>query len=232
GRFASRNCGLSTGDDPAAVSENRAGAVRELGLGPESLVTARQVHGANAVAVTTPWNPADAPAADAMVSATAGVALGVLTADCAPVLLVDPKARVVGCVHAGWRGALAGVTGAALRAMVGLGADPARVRAAIGPCIGADSYQVGPEFPAPFLAEDPGNERFFTSPGTDGRRRFDLGGYVAFRLVAEGVGSVEQTGADTCADGARFFSYRRATGEGGPDADGGRQISIIALAPA
>ena len=230
--FDSLNCGFRDGEPRANVLENRRRAAALFDRPAESLCTVRQVHGRAVARVETPWAVGEGPEADAMVTDRPGVVLGVLTADCAPLLFADAEAGVVGAAHAGWRGALDGVAEATLEAMAELGAAAGHTVAAIGPCIGADSYQVGPEFPAPFLAEDPGNERFFTSPGTDGRRRFDLGGYVAFRLVAEGVGSVEQTGADTCADGARFFSYRRATGEGGPDADGGRQISIIALAPA
>lgn len=228
GRFASLNCALATGDVPGRVAENRARVCSELGIPSDSLVTVRQVHGRDAVAVSRPWE-STAPEADALVTATPGIALGLLTADCAPVLLADPEARVIGAAHAGWRGALAGVTGAALRAMVGLGAEPGRMFAAVGPCIGSESYEVGPEFPAPFLDEDPGNDRFFTEPGTSGKRRFDLGGYVAMRLAAEGVGAVEMTGLDTFADDARFFSYRRSVRAAEPD--GGRQISAIVLAP-
>jgi len=227
GRFASLNCGFSTGDELARVTKNRTRVCAELGNRSKILLTtAQQVHGTDTATVSNTWegNPLEA---DALVTATPGIALGVLTADCAPVLLADPDAGVIGGAHAGWRGALAGVTGAAVRAMVDLGADPGRMIAAIGPCISQESYEIGPEFLTPFLAEDPDNQRFFTTFGEDGRQWFDLGGYVTMRLKADGVGAVESIGLDTCADDTQFFSYRRAMQAG--ELNVGRQISVIVL---
>ena len=227
GQFASLNCGFSAGDELARVTENRARVCAKLSNHSKILLTtAQQVHGTDTATVSGAWegNPLEA---DALVTATPGIALGVLTADCAPVLLADPYAGVIGGAHAGWRGALAGVTGAAVQAMVDLGADPGRMIAAIGPCISQESYEIGPEFPTPFLAEDPDNRRFFTRPGEDGRQWFDLGSYVTMRLKVDGVGAVESIGLDTCADDTRFFSYRRSVQAGGSNV--GRQVSVIVL---
>ena len=226
GMFAALNCGLGSGDDPARVAANRAAAMRALGARPEALVTAYQVHGTDVAVVEGPRD--DRPKVDAFVSRTPGVALGILTADCAPVLFADPEAGVIGACHAGWRGAKAGVTDATIAAMTALGAKQERIRAAVGPCIGPDSYEVGPEFVAGFIADDAANAQFFR-PGRRGdRSQFDLPGYVAARLLAANLGSVENAGGDTCADEARFFSYRRATLRG--ERDYGRLLSAIALA--
>ena len=229
GVYASLNCGLSTGDDDGRVAENRTRVCAALGVTAAALVTARQVHGGKAVTVTAPWGETPAAMADALATATPGVALGLLTADCAPVLLADADAGVVGAVHVGWRGALAGVTDAAVDAMDKLGAAPERTVAAIGPCIAWQSYEVGPEFPAPFLARGAGNARFFLDAegAADGKLCFDLAGYLEARLRAAGVGLVETLGLDTLADGGRFFSYRRCVRDG--TGDGGRQMSVIAL---
>ncbi len=228
GVYASLNVGYGSNDDDANVAANRARAMARLGLPPEALVTIYQVHGTDVAEAKAPWQPQSAPRADAVIAAAPGVALGIQTADCAPILLADATNRVIGAVHAGWRGALAGVVGAAVGAMAGLGADAAAIHAAIGPCIGQDSYQVGPEFPAPFLAQDPDNQRFFKDDG-GGRWRFDLAGYVAADLAALGVGHIERTGHDTCRDQAHFFSYRRSILNG--EADYGRGLSAIALEP-
>jgi polyphenol oxidase len=226
GIYASLNCGGGSGDDPDAVAENRARAAAALGLGRDALATNHQVHGTDVVAVDRAWRRADRPRADAMVSKTRGVALGILTADCVPVLFADPEAGIVGAAHAGWRGALSGVLDATLRAMVTLGARPERVRAGFGPAIAQASYEVGPEFPAPFLAQDHGHERFFVALA-NGKFRFDLPGYVRARLQGLGLAVVESTGGDTAADAARFFSYRRSRLAGEPDY--GRLLSAIAL---
>jgi YfiH family protein len=209
GPWASLNCGLRSGDDPAAVRANRGRAAAALGFAPQALRTARQVHGTACVAVTEAWDHDAAPDADALVTDRPGVLLGVLTADCAPVLLADPLAGVVGACHAGWRGALDGVLGTVVDGMVALGAAPGRIRAAIGPCIAQRSYEVGPDYRAQFLAADPENDRFF-APGPRGRPHFDLAGYVAARLALAGVREVAIGGADTAAEPTRFFSHRRA----------------------
>jgi len=229
GIYASLNCGYGSKDEPERVTENRARAVARAEMPPGSLVTAYQVHSARVARVEKPWPREAAPQVDAMVTDRPGIALGILTADCAPVLLADAEAGVIGAAHAGWRGAVGGVLAAVVEAMVALGARPARIRAGIGPCIAQDSYEVGPEFPAPFLAEDPGNAAFFRpSPGReDGRFLFDLPGYVTARLRALGLGAVERTPHDTCAEADRFFSYRRATLRGEPDY--GRGLSVIGL---
>ena len=230
GFFASRNCAFATGDDGGNVAENRARAAAGLGVTAAAMVTARQVHGAGVLTVTGPWGDAPDVKGDALATNTPGVAIGLLTADCAPVLLVDPAARVAGAAHAGWRGALAGVTDAAVNAMTRLGATPGRVTAAIGPCIAQESYEVGPDLIEAFLDSDPGNERFFTPPGKGGKRRFDLAQYLAARLAMAGVEAVEIVGLDTCADEDRFFSYRRSVKAGDPD--GGRQLSAVVLTAA
>jgi polyphenol oxidase len=229
GIYASLNCGFGSSDDRSAVAQNRARAAHRLGVDETALRTVHQVHGRSVVTAGpgagAAWSPTAAPKADAMVTREPGVALGILTADCAPVLLADPDARVIGAAHAGWRGALDGVLEAAVEAMLALGAARGRIRAAIGPCIAQDSYEVGSDFPAPFLARDPADARFFTA-GRDGRHQFDLSGYAAMRLRATGC-TVEVMRIDTYAEPELCFSYRRATHRGEPDY--GRQIAAIAL---
>ena len=226
GVYASLNCGPGSADDPEAVAENRARATAALGLPAEALYTARQVHGIAAIVLDAPG--AARRTGDALVTATPGVALGILTADCAPVLLADPEARIVGAAHAGWRGALAGVLAAAVAAMEAAGAARGRILAAIGPCIGQPSYQVGPEFRARFEAEDPASARWFAEPRPGARPHFDLEAYVASRLEALGIAGVSAAGIDTCAEEESCFSHRRAhlRGEEGY----GRALSAIALA--
>lgn len=228
GIYASANCGLGSGDDADAVLANRARAMAVLDLPTDSLVTMYQVHSAASVVVEAPWPREAAPRVDAMVSARPGIALGVLTADCAPILLAEPRARVIGAIHAGWRGALTGVIDTAIADMVKLGANPARVVAAIGPCIARPSYEVGPDFPAPFLAQDRAHARFF-APGRGGHHHFDLRGYAEAALRRLGVRRVEVSPHDTCADAERFFSYRRTCQRG--ERDYGRLLSAIALTP-
>jgi len=225
GVYTSLNCGAGSRDDPASVRENRARVAMHLGA--SELVSAYQVHGTTALVVDAPW-PADGrPQADAMVTATRGLALGVLTADCAPVLLADPQGHVVAAVHAGWRGALAGILEAALATMVRLGAAPERIRAAVGPCIGQAAYEVGPEFETEFRERDPASATFFARKSAEIRPRFDLSGYVAHRLRRAGV---ERAGGITaCCYTLQedFFSYRRSRLRG--EMDYGRQISAIVL---
>ncbi|MBU6507424.1 MAG: peptidoglycan editing factor PgeF [Alphaproteobacteria bacterium] len=229
GLCASLNCGFTANDDAARVGENRARAMRALDLAPDRLATAKQVHGAEALVVEAPWPQTALPRADALVTRVPGVALGILTADCVPILFADAEARVIGAAHAGWRGALAGVIEAAVAAMEDLGASAQRTVAAIGPAIAQASYEVGPEFPRRFLAQDPGNSVFFMPSLKTGHFLFDLKGYVARRLEALGIRAIAHADADTAADPERFFSYRRACLRG--ELGHGLGLSTIALAP-
>ncbi|MCC7049061.1 MAG: peptidoglycan editing factor PgeF [Alphaproteobacteria bacterium] len=227
GLYASNNCGFGSGDLAACVAENRRRSMARLDLPAEALVTVHQVHGREVATVERPWPHAEAPKADAMVTNRPGVALGILGADCAPVLFVDPEARVIGAAHAGWRGALAGVTDATVAAMTKLGALPKRIYAVIGPCIAQRSYEVGPEFPRPFLAESPANADFFAPSARAGHLMFDLVGYLGRRLGTLDLHFVSGVPYDTCREEDRFFSYRRATLRG--EKDYGRNLSAIAL---
>ncbi|PCJ60157.1 MAG: polyphenol oxidase [Rhodospirillaceae bacterium] len=226
GIYASLNCGPGSNDTPSHVAENRRRTMDRLGLPRDGLVTASQVHGTHVHFVTGPFNPARPIEADGLVTKTTGLAIGILTADCAPVLLADPDRGIVGAAHAGWRGAKTGVLEAVLAEMVGQGARLAHIQAVIGPCIGQQSYEVAPGFPDPFLAEDPDNARFFQGTPA-GRFRFDLGAYVEARLRGAGVIKPTRIDADTYCEPARFFSYRRATHKGEPDY--GRVLSAIAI---
>ncbi|HXM85826.1 MAG TPA: peptidoglycan editing factor PgeF [Stellaceae bacterium] len=229
GLYASLNCGFVPKDEPARVAENRARAMKNLDLAAADLATAKQVHGTEAVVVEKPWREDAAPRADALVTRVPGLALGILTADCAPILFADAEAGIVGAAHAGWRGALKGVIESAVAAMEDLGASAPRICAAIGPCIARASYEVGPEFPGHFLALDPANAAFFAPAPRPGHFLFDLPGYAAKRLKALGLKRVEISGADTASDAGRFFSYRRACLKG--EAGHGLGLSAIALAP-
>jgi polyphenol oxidase len=228
GLFASLNCGFGSRDDPRRVEDNRAIAAVHLGLTAERLVSCHQVHGTRAITVERPWRRADNPRADGMATAVPGIALGVLAADCAPVLFADPAARVIGAAHGGWRGALAGVMEATVAAMAALGARPERIRAGIGPCIAQQSYEVGAEFEAAFAAADTNNARFFQTAERSGHFLFDLPGYIGHRLERLGLAAVEQAPHDTAAEDTLFFSYRRACQRGEPDY--GRGLAAIALA--
>lgn len=227
GLYASLNCGPGSSDDPAAVAENRARAMAMLDLPAQALVTVHQQHTAAVAEVTTPWPEGQRPVADAMVTTRPGLALGILTADCAPVLLADRRTRVIAAAHAGWKGAIGGVLENTVDKMVELGAKRTSIVAAIGPCIGQRSYEVGPGFPAPFLAEEARNADFFAPSAKDGHFLFDLPGYVSRKLSRLGVEDVTRVPADTCRDETRFFSYRRTTLHGA--ADYGRQMSVIVL---
>lgn len=229
GVFASLNCGFGSRDEPGNVERNRAIAADRLGLPPDRLVSCHQVHGAMAIAVEAPWRREHNPRADGMVTAAPGIALGILAADCAPVLFADPVARVIGAAHGGWRGALAGVMEATVAAMAALGARAERIRAGIGPCIAQPSYEVGPEFHGSFAAADPDNHRFFQPASREGHFLFDLPGYIAHRLTRLGLGAVERSPHDTAAEENLFFSYRRACLRG--ESDYGRGLAAIALAP-
>ena len=227
GLYSSLNCGLGSGDDADAVRRNRALAMESIDMPAESLSTLYQVHGRDVVTLEAPLPDAGRPKADAFVTRTPGVVLGILTADCVPVLFCDPDARVIGAAHAGWKGAIGGVLEATLDAMAGLGADRARVHAGIGPCIAQRSYEVGPEFPAPFLAEDENNARYFAPSRNDGRWMFDLRGYAGGRLRQAGLRQIHSLPNDTCGEADRFFSYRRSCLKGEPDY--GRGLSAIVL---
>ena len=227
GLYASLNCGQGSGDDPEAVRLNRARAMETLELPPEALVTLHQAHTTQVVVVDRAWPSGERPMADALVTTVPGLALGILTADCAPVLLADARRGIIGAAHAGWRGALGGVLETVCAAMVGLGARPTQMVAAIGPCIAQRSYEVGPEFPAPFLAQTPDNSDYFAPSRRPGHFLFDLPGYVARRLAGLGIAQVVRTPCDTCVEESRFFSYRRATLAG--QTDYGRQLSVVVL---
>jgi YfiH family protein len=220
------NVGTGSGDDRESIAENRRRAVHTV-LPGARLATVHQVHSGDAVYVAEPWPHDERPPADAMVTDRRGLLLGILTADCAPVLLADVDAGVVGAAHAGWRGALAGVTDSAISAMEGIGARRDRIAAAVGPCIAMPSYEVDEAFRGHFLNDDPANDRFF-GPAAAGTLHFDLPAYVRHRLLASGIGEVETIHLDTCSNPDLFYSYRRATRHGEPDY--GRQVSLIGLA--
>ncbi|QNQ09402.1 peptidoglycan editing factor PgeF [Sphingomonas alpina] len=223
GVHAGLNVGIGSEDDPAAVAENRVRAADAV-LPGATLVTPFQIHSADVIAVTAPF--AERPRGDALVTDRPGLLLGILTADCAPVLFVDPQAGVIGAAHAGWKGAIGGVTDATIAAMEALGARRDRIAAAIGPCIARASYEVDDGFMQRFATDDPANERFF-APGKPGHHQFDLEAYVTARLATAGLTRIEALGLDTYADEGRFFSFRRATHRGEPGY--GRQISLIGL---
>ena len=225
GVCAGLNVGLGSDDSREAIRENRRRAVEAVAPGAR-LATVHQVHSGDALVVTEPWPDDARPHADAMTTDRAGLVLGILTADCAPVLLADADAGVIGAAHAGWRGAFTGVIESVVAAMESLGADRGRIAAAVGPAIARRSYEVDDAFHRRFAEADPENDRFF-APGRGGHHQFDLEGYVAARLAAAGVTRVEALGLDTYSDADRFFSFRRATHNGEPTY--GRQISLIAL---
>lgn len=226
GPYASLNCAWSGQDSREAILENRRRAAGAVGAELDNLIGLTQVHGPDVVRVDTPWRPGEGPRADAAVTATPGIAIGIVTADCAPVLFADAEAGVVGGAHAGWRGALSGVLEATLAAMEVLGADRRRIAAAVGPCIGQASYEVAADLRDAILARDPEDARFFAD-GRPERWQFDLAGYCARRLRDAGTGTVEALFLDTLSDEARFFSHRRRTLAGGGVI--GHQMSIITL---
>jgi len=226
GELASLNCGLGSGDDPTLIAENRRRAGATI-LPGAALAGVHQVHGRRCVAVDAATDLAARPEADALATRTPGILLGILTADCVPVLFADREAGVVGAAHAGWKGAIAGITDATLAAMEGLGARRGAIAAAIGPCIGRASYEVDAGFVERFLSDDPANERFFAA-GRPGHAMFDIAAYVAARLAEAGVTRIAIGGQDTCAEAGDYYSYRRACLRG---EDGyGRQMSVIGLA--
>jgi YfiH family protein len=228
GIYDSLNTGYGSDDDRAAVTENRRRVAAALGLDGDALRTVYQVHGAKVVHVDGPF--VETPQCDAMVTNRPGIALGILAADCAPVLFADAGAGVIGAAHAGWKGALGGVVQATIGAMLALGARRESIAAALGPAIAQSSYEVGPDFPTAFLAQNPDNADFFVASARSGHFMFDLPGYISGVLNGLRLGSLSVLAVDTCSDPERFFSYRRATHRGEPDY--GRCVSAIALAPA
>jgi YfiH family protein len=225
GDLASLNCGLGSGDDPALIAENRH-RVADAVLPGAALTGVYQVHGYRCVIVDDSTDLSARPEADALATRNPGIVLGILTADCVPVLFADRKAGVIGAAHAGWKGALAGVTDATLAAMESLGASRANIAAAIGPCIGRASYEVDDAFVERFTGDDPANERFFAA-GKPGHAMFDIAAYVAARLAAAGVTRIAIGGQDTYALQQDYFSYRRACHKG--ENSYGRQLSVIGL---
>lgn len=228
GLYRGLNAGFNSLDRSEDVAENRRRVADHLGLGPNRLVSPLQVHGIEVVTLTNPWPDSAPPEADAVVTAESGVAIGVATADCAPVLFAEPGAGVIGAAHAGWRGALEGVLPATLAAMQRLGADPAKITAVIGPTISQRHYEVSADFRARFLAADPAFDAFFATGARPGHFQFDLPGFILARLNALGVGTVVDLSLCTYEEEDWFYSYRRATHRS--EADHGRQISAIALA--
>ncbi|MCC6921223.1 MAG: peptidoglycan editing factor PgeF [Alphaproteobacteria bacterium] len=228
GLYEGLNCGLGSNDDRAAVLENRRRAAERLGVAGDNLVTLYQVHSPDVVTVTEPWAPGDGPKADGMVTRTKGFALGVLAADCTPILFADGEAGIIGACHAGWKGALAGVADATVAAMEALGASRQRIIAAIGPTIRQICYEVGAEFRDRFVADAPGNAEWFRPGRAAGKFHFDLPGYLTRRLEKTGIAGIEDCEICTYSD-SRFFSYRRTTHRG--ESDYGRNLSAIVLTP-
>ncbi len=228
GLYGSLNVGFGSDDNPAHVAENRARCMAVLGIEPDRLTTAYQVHGTVAAVVEEPWDPRAAQKADAMVTNRPGVALGILTADCAPVLFADPGAGVIGAAHAGWKGALDDIMAATVRAMEALGARRGAIRAAVGPCIAQASYEVGPDFRTRFVDASPAHAHYFRPSDRQNHYLFDLEAFVCDRLRGLELAAVEALSQDTCVQVDQFFSYRRATKNREPDY--GRGLSTIALA--
>lgn len=226
GIHAGLNVGLGSDDDRDAITENRRRAVAAV-LPGAALATVHQVHSPHAIAVEAPFSEEARPHADALVTDRPGLLLGVLTADCVPVLLADAAAGIVGAAHAGWKGALTGVTDSVIAQMLALGAQRERIAAAIGPCIARASYEVDDAFLQRFCADDPENERFFSDGTRPAHHQFDIEAYVAARIARAGIPRIEMLGLDTYADPERFYSFRRATHRGEPGY--GRQIALIGL---
>lgn len=227
GAFGSLNCRYGSDDSDDNVSRNRDLVARQLDCQPTSLVVPYQVHSARAIIATEPWSHEDRPQADALVTATPGICLGILTADCTPVLFLDPKSRVIGAAHAGWRGAKAGVLEATITKMEELGATREGIEACVGPTISAPTYEVGPEFEQEFLEENPDYSRFFHIPDGNERAHFDLPAYVMHRLAMSDIATIHTRNECTYSDEGRFFSFRRSTHQSSKDY--GCQISAIVL---
>jgi YfiH family protein len=228
GIYAGLNGGLGSSDDPANVAENRRRMAQQMGVSPEHFLSVWQVHSPDAVVATGPWEGASRPRADAMVTRTEGLAIGVTAADCGPILFVDPNARVIGAAHAGWKGALTGILETTVDAMEKLGAERSGIVAAIGPLIRQHSYEVGGEFVERFVEADAENALFFMPSTREGHAMFDLASFIRTRLENAGVLMIDDTGIDTYSD-ERFYSYRRSVHRGEPDY--GRHVHAIALVP-
>jgi YfiH family protein len=229
GIYHSLNCGFGSGDDSITVRANRARAMAALDLPAEALVTCHQHHSVEVALVHEGSLLVEPLKVDALVTTSPNLALGILTADCAPILFADSRDGIVGAAHAGWRGALGGVMEATVDAMIECGARADNIVVAIGPTIGPDSYEVGPEFPVAFLEQEAGNAAFFRAGTREGHFLFDLPGYIATRLARLGLGDIMRLDCDTCRDAASFFSYRRSSHR--QEADYGRMLSAIALVP-
>jgi YfiH family protein len=227
GIYASLNGGIGSNDTPEHVRENRARMAGMLGVAPDHFVTCYQIHSPDVVVAERPWTRENAPRADAIVTRVPGLGIGVSTADCGPILFADAEARVVGAAHAGWKGALTGVLESTLAAMEKLGAARGNIRVALGPMIRQPNYEVGPEFVARFVADEPDSRRFFAPAAREGHAMFDLAGFSAARLARAGVAHIEDLGACTYADPEKFFSYRRTTHRAEPDY--GRHVNAISL---
>jgi YfiH family protein len=226
GFYGSLNGGLGSNDDPGKVAENRRRMAEEIGVNPENFLSVWQIHSPDAVVATSPWQ-GERPRADAIVTRTEGLAIGVTAADCGPILFVDPNARVIGAAHAGWKGALTGVLESTVKAMEKLGAERSGIVAAIGPLIRQHSYEVGGEFVERFIEADAENAMFFLPASREGHAMFDLAGFIRMRLENAGVLMIDDIGVDTYSD-ERFYSYRRSVHRKEPDY--GRHVHAIALA--
>jgi YfiH family protein len=226
GIYATLNGGIGSNDDPAKVAENRRRMAEHLGVSPGHLITAFQVHSPDVAVASAPWDTASRPRADAIVTSTEGLAIGITAADCGPILLVDPRVRVIGAAHAGWRGALSGIIESTVAAMEKLGADRANILAAIGLLIRQSSYEVGNEFVERFIEADAHNSVFFLPAAREGHAMFDLAGFIRIRLENAGVLLIDDVGIDTYAD-QHFFSYRRSVHR--KEADYGRHVHAIVL---
>lgn len=227
GLYTSLNCGYGSGDTPENVSRNRTHVAQSLGRGLADLCTVHQIHSATAITINTPYASKDAPQGDALVTATPGIVLGALAADCVPILFADATARVIGAAHSGWKGAIGGIIEATVDAMCVAGATRENIQAAIGPCIGQASYEVGDEFRDRFLEHNFLNARYFVAGARPHHHQFDIGAYVRDRLAASGIGSINLLAQDTCLQENTFFSYRRACLRG--ETVYGRQISAIVM---
>lgn len=227
GIFSSLNGGIGSSDEVASVGENRARMARALGVETEQLLSCYQIHSPNVVVAERPWSHADRPKADAIVTRVPGIAIGVSTADCGPLLFADERARVVGAAHAGWRGAFGGVIEATVAAMEKLGADRSRITAALGPLIRQQNYEVSQEFVDEFLRDDESHARFFAPASRERHAMFDLPGFVAERIRQSGIQSFEDLELCTYADADRFYSYRRSVHRDEPDY--GRHVNAIVL---
>jgi polyphenol oxidase len=226
GLYDSLNGGIGSNDDPAHVAENRRRMAEEMAVAPSHFLSVHQIHSPDAVVATGPWQGPARPRADAIVTRTEGLSIGATAADCGPILLVDPNARVIGAAHAGWKGALTGIVESTVEAMEKLGAERGGIVAAIGPLIRQHSYEVGGEFVERFVEADAENGPFFLPAEREGHAMFDLAGYIRMRLENAGVLMIDDIGVDTYSD-ERFYSYRRSVHRNEPDY--GRHVHAIAL---